>query len=294
MIVRGQERVLVQGITGRQATYWTARMQECGTRITAGVSPRKAGITHCGVPVFGSVREAAEHEPPDVSVLFVPALGVKPAALDAVAAGVPRLVILTEHVPVGDTMHVVAAAREAGTEVVGPNTAGLVTPGESSVGFMPAFDPSIFRPGRIGVVSRSGSLGTLACLNIVRAGLGQSAFIGIGGDPVVGTRTRRALELLEQDRRTGAVVLIGEIGGDMEEEAADYLPEMSKPVVAFVAGRASPPDRRMGHAGAIFQGDRGSYESKRQALDKAGAIVLNTPSEIGPALLSTEARHLIG
>ena len=286
MIVRGDERVLVQGITGRQATYWTARMQEYGTRVVAGGSPRKAGITHCGVPVFGSVREAAEHAPPDVSVLFVPPLSVKAAALDALAAGVPRLVILTEHVPVRDTMHVIAAAREAGAEVVGPNTAGLVTPGESSVGFMPAFDPSIFRPGRVGVVSRSGSLGTLACLNIVRTGLGQSAFIGIGGDPVIGTRTRRALELLEQDRRTSAVLLIGEIGGDMEEDAAQYLPEMSKPVVAFVAGRASPPDRRMGHAGAIFQEDRGSYASKRQALQGAGAVVLDTPSGIGPALKS--------
>ena len=288
MIVRGHERVLVQGITGRQATYWTARMQDCGTRVVAGVSPRKAGITHCGVPVFGSVREAAEHVPLDVSVLFVPPQSVKPAALDAVAAGVPKLVILTEHVPVRDTMHVIAAAREAGTEVVGPNTAGLVTPGESSVGFMPAFDPSIFRPGRVGVVSRSGSLGTLACVNIVRAGLGQSAFIGIGGDPVVGTRTRHALELLEQDRRTGGVVLIGEIGGDMEEDAAGYMADMRKPVVAFVAGRASPPDRRMGHAGAIFQGDRGSYSSKRQALEGAGAVVLDTPSSIGPALLAME------
>jgi succinyl-CoA synthetase alpha subunit len=284
MIVRGHERVLVQGITGRQATYWTARMQEYGTRIVAGVSPTKAGITHCGVPVFGSVREAAEHDPPDVSVLFVPPLSVKPAGLDAVAVGVPKLVILTEHVPVRDAMHVIAAAKDAGTEVVGPNTAGLVTPGETSVGFMPAFDPSIFRPGRVGVVSRSGSLGTLACLNIVRAGLGQSAFIGIGGDPALGTRTRRALEILERDRRTEAVVLIGEIGGDMEEEAAGYLPEMSKPVVAFIAGRASPPDRRMGHAGAIFLGDRGSYASKRQALEEAGAFVLDTPSQIGPAL----------
>lgn len=284
MIIRGHERVLVQGITGRQATYWTARMQEYGTRIVAGVSPRKAGITHCNVPVFGSVREASEHVPLDVSVLFVPPLSVKPAALDAVAAGVPKLVILTEHVPVRDTMHVIAVAREAGTEVVGPNTAGLVTPGESSVGFMPAFDPSIFRPGRVGVVSRSGSLGTLACLNIVRAGYGQSAFIGIGGDPVLGTRTRAALEDLEQDWRTEAVVLIGEIGGDMEEDAAAYLPEMSKPVVAFIAGRASPPDRRMGHAGAIFQGDRGSYASKRQALEAAGAFVLDTPSQIGPVL----------
>ena len=284
MIVRGHERVLVQGITGRQATYWTVRMQEYGTRVVAGVSPTKAGIAHCGVPVYGSALDAMDRSAFDVAVLFVPPLSVKAAALDSIGAGAPKLVILTEHVPVRDVMYLLAAAREAGTAVVGPNTAGLVTPGECFVGFMPAFDPSIFRPGRVGVVSRSGSLGTLACLNIVRAGFGQSAFVGIGGDSVVGTSTRDALQALERDRRTDAVALIGEIGGDMEEDAAGYLPEMSKPVVAFVAGRASPPDRRMGHAGAIFQGDRGSYASKRLALEGAGATVLDTPSAIGPAL----------
>ena len=284
MIVRGRERVLVQGITGREATYWTGRMQDYGTRIVAGTNPRKVGITHCGVPVHGTAREAMEATPFDVAVLFVPPLNVEAAALDAIEAGASKLVILTEHVPVRDAMNLIAAARAAGTEVVGPNTAGLVTPGECFVGFMPAFDPSIFRPGRIGVVSRSGSLGTLACLNIVRAGRGQSAFVGIGGDPAPGTRTRDALEVLEQDRRTEAVVLIGEIGGGMEEEAAGYVRGMSKPVVAFIAGRAAPPDRRMGHAGAIFRGDRGSYESKRQSLEDAGAIVLDTPSEIGPTL----------
>ena len=284
MIIRGHERVLVQGITGRQATYWTRRMQEYGTRIVAGVNPRKAGITHCGVPVHGTARQAMEGTGFDVAVLFVPPLSVEVAALDAIEAGASKLVILTEHVPVRDVMNLVSAARAAGTGVVGPNTAGLVTPGECFVGFMPAFDPSIFRPGPIGVVSRSGSLGTLACLNVVRAGYGQSAFVGIGGDPVLGTRTRAALEVLEQDERTQAVVLIGEIGGDMEEEGAGYVRRMRKPVVAFIAGRAAPPDRRMGHAGAIFQGSRGSYASKRRALEEAGAIVLDTPSQIGPAL----------
>ena len=286
MIVRGHERVLVQGITGRQATYWTARMKEYGTRVVAGVSPNKAGITHCGVPVYGRAREAMDAAGFDVAVLFVPPPSVKAAALDAIGAGAPKLVILTEHVPIRDVMYLLAAARAAGTGVVGPNTAGLVTPGECFVGFMPAFDPSIFRAGRIGVISRSGSLGTLACLNIVQAGFGQSAFIGIGGDPVLGARTRDALDVLEKDDRTEAIVLIGEIGGDMEEDAAEYVRGMTKPVVAFVAGRASPPDRRMGHAGAIFQGDRGSYTSKRLALEGAGANVLDTPSQIGSALKS--------
>ena len=284
MIVRGHERVLVQGITGRQATYWTTRMQDYGTRIVGGVNPRKAGTSHCGVPVYGSAAEAMNRTPFDVSVLFVPPLSVKPAALDALAAGAPKIVILAEHVPTQDVLHVLAASKEAGTGVVGPNSPGLVTPGECFVGFMPAFDGSIFRTGHVGVVSRSGSLGTLACLNIVQAGLGQSAFIGIGGDAVIGTNTREALEVLQTDDRTEGVLLIGEIGGEMEEDAARFVPGMTKPVVSFIAGRASPPGKRMGHAGAIFQGERGSYASKREALEAAGVRVLDTPSEIGSAL----------
>ena len=168
--------------------------------------------------------------------------------------------------------------------MIGPNTAGLVTPGECFVGFMPAFDARIFRPGAVGVISRSGSLGTLACLEILRAGLGISAFIGIGGDPILGTTTRDALAVLDQDPRTAAVVLIGEIGGAMEEEAADYAAGMTKPVVAFIAGAASPPGRKMGHAGAIVTGSRGSYQAKRQALEAAGVEVLPTPSGLGPAI----------
>lgn len=284
MILRGHERVLIQGITGRQATYWTCRMQEYGTRVVAGVNPRKAGADHCGVPVYGSAVEAMNGSPFDVSVLFVPPLSVKPAALDAVAAGTTKIVMLTEHVPVRDVLHVLAAAREAGTAVVGPNSPGLVTPGECFTGFMPAFDPTIFQPGRVGVVSRSGSLGVLACLNIVQAGLGQSAFVGIGGDPVIGTNTREALRVLEADDRTEAVLLIGEIGGEMEEDAARYVSGSGKPVISFIAGRASPAGKRMGHAGAIFQGERGSYRSKREALEKAGVRVLDTPSQIGSAL----------
>ncbi len=284
MIVRGHHQVLVQGITGRQATYWTTRMQEYGTRVAAGVNPRKAGTSHCGVPVYGSVAEAMAEQPIDVTVLFVPPLRVKAAVLDALAAGVPKVVILTEHVPVQDVMYVLAAAAESRASVVGPNSPGLATPGECFVGFMPAFDPSIFRPGQVGVLSRSGSLGTLACLNLVAGSLGQSAFIGLGGDPMVGTSTREALVTLEADPRTTAVLLIGEIGGEMEEDAAGYATTMTKPVVSFIAGRAAPPDRRMGHAGAIFQGDRGSYLSKRQALESAGVTVLDRPSEIGPAV----------
>jgi succinyl-CoA synthetase alpha subunit len=284
VIVRGNERVLVQGITGRQGTFWSERMQECGTRIVAGVNPRKAGETHCGVPVYASAAEAAKDDAIDVSVLFIPPLAVRDAALDAIEAGVNKLVILTEHIPVQDVMFFLSAARANGASILGPNTAGLVTPGECFVGFMPAFSASIFRPGQVGVISRSGSLGTLICLNLVQAGHGESAFVGIGGDPIIGTTTRDALEALDTDEQTRAVVVVGEIGGAMEEEAAEYVAGMSKPVVAFIAGRASPPGKKMGHAGAIVMGDQGTYASKRDALERAGVTVLDTPSDVGSAI----------
>jgi succinyl-CoA synthetase alpha subunit len=181
-------------------------------------------------------------------------------------------------------MFLLSAARANGASVLGPNTAGLVTPGEGFVGFMPAFSASIFRPGRVGVISRSGSLGTLICLNLVQAGHGESAFIGIGGDPIIGTTTRDALEALDADEQTLAVVMVGEIGGAMEEEAAEYAAGMSKPIVAFIAGRASPPGKKMGHAGAIVMGDQGTYASKREALERAGVVVLDTPSDVGGAI----------
>ncbi len=284
MIVRGGDRVLVQGITGRQGTYWTERMQAYGTCVVAGVNPKKAGTRHCGVPVFATAGEAMRETGFDLSVLFIPPLGVKAAAQDAIEAGCARLVVLTEHIPVQDVMEMLAMARANGAAVVGPNTAGLVTPGACFVGFMPAFEADVFRPGRVGVISRSGSLGTLVCLNLVQAGFGQSAFIGIGGDPIVGTTTCDALEALDADARTDAVVVVGEIGGTMEEDAAAYAREMAKPVVAFIAGSASPPGKKMGHAGAIVMGDRGTYASKRTALEAAGVEVLDTPSEVGRAL----------
>ena len=284
MIVRAHERVLVQGITGRQGSFWSERMLAYGTRIVGGVNPKRAGETCCGVPVHESAQAAMRATPFDVTVLFIPPLGVKPAALDALAAGCQKLVVLTEHVPLQDTAYLLAAAREAAAAVIGPNTAGLVTPGECFTGFMPAFNPRVFAPGAVGVISRSGSLGTLACLEIVRAGLGISAFIGIGGDPILGTTTRDALTLLDQDPRTAAVALIGEIGGAMEEEAAEYACGMAKPIAAFVAGAAAPPGRRMGHAGAIVSGTRGSFAAKRQALEAAGVEVLATPTAIGRSL----------
>lgn len=285
---------MVQGITGHQGLFWTERMVACGTRIVAGVSPGKGGHQVHKVPVYDSVAEAASHRLIDVSVLFTPALATREAALDALSAGVRKLVVLAEFVPVQDTMEIIAEARERDAQVIGPNTAGVVTPGQASVGIMPGFAPNIFRPGNVGVISRSGSLGTLICLNIVRAGLGESAFIGIGGDPILGTTTRDALEILYRDPRTEAIVLIGEVGGAMEEEAAEFLSTMSKPVIAFIAGRSAPPGRRMGHAGAIVLRNRGSFESKVRALREAGAVVVDSPSEVGAELTRLVVGHTAG
>ena len=284
MIVRGSETVLVQGITGKQGTFWSERMRDYGTRIVGGVNPKRAGETHLGLPVWSTAVDAARATKIDAAVMFIPPFGVKAAALDAIAAGIGKIVCLTEHVPVHDTMYVLAAAREAGTLVLGPNTAGAVTVGECFVGFMPAFNTRVFRQGSIGVISRSGSLGTLICLNLVQAGLGISAFIGIGGDPVIGTTTKDALVALDRDPATTAVALIGEIGGGMEEEAAEYARTMKKPVAAFIAGAASPPGKRMGHAGAIVIGDKGSYAGKKAALEAAGVTVCATPNAVAEVL----------
>jgi succinyl-CoA synthetase alpha subunit len=284
IIVRKQHRVLIQGITGKQGTFWTELMQDYGTNVVGGVNPKKAGIEHCGVPVFASAAEAMREIEFDASVLFIPPLGVKDAALDAIGVGAKNLCILTEHIPVQDVMHLMAAANEAGAAITGPNTAGSVTVGECFLGFMPAFNERIFKQGCVGVISRSGSLGTLMCQNIVSAGFGSSAFIGLGGDPIIGTTTLAALEALDADGGTEAVVIVGEIGGAMEEEAAGYAAGMSKPVIAFIAGGAAPKGRKMGHAGAIVMGNRGTYESKKKALEAAGVSVLATPSHVGDAL----------
>jgi succinyl-CoA synthetase alpha subunit len=284
IIFRQQHRVLVQGITGKQGTFWSEKMMACGTRVVGGVNPKRAGETHLGMPVFATAADAMTKAPYDVSVMFVPPSMAKDAALDAIGAGVKMLVCLTEHIPAQDVMAMHYAARRTGTRIVGPNTAGLVTPGEGFVGIMPGHNTNVFRPGSVGVISRSGSLGTLVALNLTRAGIGQSAFIGIGGDPMIGTTTRDALEALDADPRTTGVVLVGEIGGAMEEKAAEYATGMAKPVVAFIAGRASPPGKKMGHAGAIVTGNAGSYASKRKALEEAGVVVVDTPRQIPEAL----------
>jgi len=284
MIVSRKDRVVVIGITGKQGTFWTEKMIAYGTNVVAGVNPKRAGETHVGVPIFGTPAEAAQKIGVDVAVMFVPPPMAKQAAVAAAEANIKLLVVLTEHIPAQDVMEIHAAAKRHGARIVGPNTAGLVTPGECFVGIMPAFVPSVFKPGRVGVISRSGSLGTLICLQLTRAGIGQSAFIGIGGDPMLGTTTRDALEALEEDRGTDAVVIVGEIGGVMEEAAATYAKRMKKPAVAFIAGAAAPPNKKMGHAGAIVTGDAGSYAGKRKALEAGGVVVVDTPAQIGAAV----------
>lgn len=284
MIVRKNDRVVVLGITGKQGTFWTEKMIAYGTNAVAGVNPKRAGETHVGVPIFATAAEAVAKTGGDVAVMFIPPPMAKEAAVSAAQAGIKLLVVLTEHIPAQDVMVMHAAAAKHGIRIVGPNTAGLVTPGECFVGIMPAFVPSVFRAGRVGVISRSGSLGTLVCLNLTRAGIGQSAFIGIGGDPMLGTTTRDALEALDRDSRTDAIVIVGEIGGAMEEDAAVYAKTMGKPRVAFIAGAAAPPGKKMGHAGAIVTGNAGSYASKRKALEAGGVTVVDTPSQIAAAV----------
>ena len=284
MIVRRKDRVVVIGITGKQGTFWTEKMIAYGTNVVAGVNPKRAGETHVGVPIFDTPAEAAQKIGVDVAVMIVPPPMAKQAAVAAAEANIKLLVVLTEHIPTQDVMAIHAAAKRHGARIVGPNTAGLVTPGECFVGIMPAFVPSVFKPGRVGVISRSGSLGTLICLQLTRAGIGQSTFIGIGGDPMLGTTTRDALEALEEDRGTDAVVIVGEIGGGMEETAATYAKRMKKPAVAFIAGAAAPPNKKMGHAGAIVTGDAGSYAGKRKALEAGGVVVVDTPAQIGAAV----------
>ncbi len=284
MIPRSHHKVIVQGMTGRQGTFWTEKMIECGTTVVGGVNPKRAGETHLELPVYGSVVEASKSTDVDISIMFIPPMAAKAAGIDACEAGAKMLLCLTEHIPAQDVMEIHAAAKANGTQIVGPNTAGLVTPGECFIGIMPGFNKTVFQPGNVGVISRSGSLGTLLCLNLSQSGIGQSAFYGIGGDPMIGTNTRDALEILNADEKTQAIVICGEIGGSAEEEAAVFAKTMTKPVAAFVAGRQSPPGKKMGHAGAIVAGGKGDYDSKRKALEAAGVFVADVPSQI-PAFL---------
>ena len=278
VLVSQSTRVLVQGITGKEGSAHARRSIEYGTKIVAGVTPGRGGQSFEGVPVFNTVSEAAKEMNPDCSLIFVPAPFAADAILEAANAGLPLVVCITEGVPTLDMVKVKRALRGGGTRLVGPNCPGVITPDECRVGIMPA---DVFSSGAVGVVSRSGTLVYEAVAQLTTHGIGQSTCVGVGGDPIIGTSQREALELFDQDPETAAVVLIGEIGGNAEQDAAEYLQGMSKPVIAFIAGATAPPGRRMGHAGAIIAGDTGTAKSKKDALAAAGAVICDSPAEIG-------------
>lgn len=275
-------RVLVQGITGRQGSFHTAQMLAYGTRLIGGVSPGKSGQTVEGVPVYDTVFEAMVAEPAEATILFIPAPFARDAAYEAIDAGIKILVIITESIPLHDALDIMSYARQQETVVVGPNTFGLVSSGQCKIGIMPN---RIFIPGPVGVVSRSGTLSYEIVGNLSEAGLGTSTVVGMGGDRVVGLNFIDVLKEFEKDSATEAVVLVGEIGGSAEEEASRFIAEyMTKPVVAYIAGKSAPPGKRMGHAGAIIERGRGTFASKIEALHKAGVRVAELPFEV-PSLV---------
>ncbi len=277
IIIGEKTKVLVQGITGNQGSFHTRQMLDYGTRVVAGVSPRKAEQEVHGVPVYGTVREAVQKHGANAAVLFVPAPFVKDAAFEAIAAGVDVVVIISENVPLHDGMDLLAFGRSKGATIIGPNTFGIISPGLSKIGIMPNH---IHTPGPVGVVSKSGTLCYEIVDSMTRAGLGQTTVVGMGGDRVVGLNFISVLKRLEKDPDTEAVVLLGEIGGTAEEEAAEYIKTMSKPVVAYLAGKNAPPGKRMGHAGAIIERGRGTFESKVKALTEGGVRVAELPWQI--------------
>ena len=270
-------RVLVQGITGRVGQAQTRWMLEYGTNIVAGVTPGRGGQDVEGVPVYDSVSEAVSEQEAEASVFFVPAPFVKDTVFESVEAGIKLIVVVTEHTPVHDAMEVKEYARRHGVRIIGPTSPGIITPGEAKMGIMPG---NMFAPGRIGVVSRSGTLSYEMSADLMAAGLGQSTVVGMGADPVVFTDLPQLLALFEEDPGTDAVVIVGEVGGVQEERAAEFIGrEMTKPVVAYIAGRSAPEGKRMGHAGAIIQGGLGTYESKAEAFRKAGVEVADSPMQ---------------
>ena len=278
VLVERSTRVLVQGITGHQGTTHSRQMREFGTQVVAGVTPGKGGSEIDGVPVYDTVEEAAHHTGADASCIFVPAPFAKDAALEAIDAGIRLLVVVTEHIPFHDMLVMYHYGRSKGARIIGPNCPGIASPGKAKVGIIPNV---VFRPGRVGVVSRSGTLTYEIVSGLKEHGLGQSTCIGLGGDPVVGTSFVDALPLFEADSETDVVVMVGEIGGTSEEDGAEYLKRhLSKPVVSYIAGHSAPEGKRMGHAGAIITRGKGTADSKVAALEDAGARVAKFPYEI--------------
>ena len=280
-------RVVVLGMTGKEGGYWTEKMMEMGTKVVAGVTPGRGGNHVLGIPVFNTVSEALAHTPADACLLFVPPRAVLGAALEVITAGIKLIVNIAENIPLHDTIKIRAAAIEAGVTMIGGNTSGVIAPGQAMLGCFPYWIERVYRPGRIGVMTRSGSLTNEVTSMVVEAGFGVSTLVGVGGDQVPGCRFAELLPYYQADAETDAVVIIGELGGTMEEEVAEAILNgvFNKNMVAFLGGRTAPEGRRMGHAGAIVNNGRGSVAGKIKLLEKAGVAVAKTPRETGQLLL---------
>ena len=283
VLVDKSTRLVVQGITGKEGTFHTKQMVEYGTNIVAGVTPGKGGSKHEGIPVFNTVTDAVNEEGANASVIYVPPAFAADAVMEAADAGIPVVVCITEGIPTLDMVKVKEYLSDKLTRLIGPNCPGIISPGKCKIGIMPGH---IHREGRVGVVSRSGTLTYEAVGQLTSLGLGQSTAIGIGGDPIVGTSHVDALRLFQADEETDGIVMIGEIGGTAEEEAAAFAKDnLTKPIVAFIAGQTAPPGRRMGHAGAIIAGGKGTAAEKMAALAEAGIYVVKSPADIGSAMM---------
>lgn len=279
ILLNKESKVIIQGFTGSEGTFHSTQMIEYGTNVVGGITPGKGGQMHLGLPVFNTVREAVNKTSADVSVIFVPPPYAADAILEAADGGIKLIVAITEGIPVSDMVKVKAHIKSLDCRLIGPNCPGIITPGEAKVGIMPGF---IHKKGNIGIISRSGTLTYEAVDQVTRLGLGQSTCIGIGGDPVVGTTTLDAVKLMMADKETKAIVIIGEIGGNMENEAAEWIKvNGSKPVIGFIAGQTAPKGRRMGHAGAIIGGKNDTAAAKMAKMKECGINVVESPADIG-------------
>jgi succinyl-CoA synthetase alpha subunit len=284
ILVNKNTRVVVQGITGSEGTFHTKQMIEYGTNVVAGVTPGKGGQKHQDIPVYNTVVEAMNETGADASAIFVPPMFAADAVMEAAEAGIQVIVCISEGIPTLDMIKVMTFIHGRDVHLIGPNCPGIITPGECKIGIMPGF---IHKSGKIGVLSRSGTLTYEAVDQLTKEGLGQSTCIGLGGDPIIGTRFVDGLELFKSDNQTEGIVLIGEIGGTDEEQAAEYMKDgYPKPVVAFIAGRTAPPGRRMGHAGAIIAGGKGTAKEKIESLRSCGVTVVDSPADIGSTMKS--------